>query len=114
MLPGISEWEIVEHAKRAPKQDNLDDCGVFTAMTADCIVNDIVLRQWTVDEVNTYRKRICLALLRCSKITGDAMAAENDEAEVVVSSGAKPLLIEISDDDEEEVGRKAKKKKFSR
>ena len=87
LLPDVRSWEMIEHGKRGPKQHNLLDCGVFTAMTADCIVNDIVLRQWTLDDVNTYRKRICLALTtRCStKQTAESsIEIEDDDEDAVI------------------------------
>ena len=56
------EWEVC--AKQVPQQGNGNDCGVFTCMFADLVLNDIDVNELHQSMMEDFRRKICYAILR--------------------------------------------------
>ncbi len=64
-LPNWKEWKLVTTTLDTPNQENKFDCGVFTCMYADYLSINKPL-DFTQEQVNIYRERIALSILRGS------------------------------------------------
>ena len=57
----INEWSLLNCNKlTTPQQNNGFDCGVFTIMFADFIINNIPIMYINHSDMPYYRKKICL------------------------------------------------------
>ncbi len=74
------DWSIFEGAKGIPQQDNGSDCGVFVLMYMDFISRDVSVLNLHCSEMETWRKKIALTIIRGSLVE-TLMKRENDENE---------------------------------
>ncbi len=58
----IEEWKLV--IEQVPQQTNANDCGVFTCMFADLVLDDIDVKNLDQHMMEEFRRKICYAILR--------------------------------------------------
>jgi hypothetical protein len=63
VLPDISNWKIVECSIETPRQHNGYDCGIFTCMFADRLMQSRHNTLFTQAHMNCYRRLMLLCLV---------------------------------------------------
>ena len=59
----IDEWNLIRcNPLTTPQQNNGFDCGIFTIMFADFILDNIPLKYVHQSDIPYYREKICLSI----------------------------------------------------
>ena len=58
----IGEWRT-DYAPNVPQQDDGTSCGVFVLAVADLLASDLPLDNFSQNDVDLFRKKICLDIL---------------------------------------------------
>jgi sentrin-specific protease 1 len=58
----LGEWKLV--IEQVPQQMNGNDCGVFTCLFADLVLDDIDVNNLDQHMMEVFRRKICYAILR--------------------------------------------------
>ena len=66
-IPDIEKWELIEKVPGQPKQNNFDDCGVFSCFFAYCLVHGLQTKFLNQKFVNQHKLREQICLWICKK-----------------------------------------------